>query len=107
MRRAASRRRFGIVRFAAKFRLAGSRGSGVQQKDMIQNAHQHLQLFGLAAPELLGFQSESAFSLSFIFCMNSENSRTSPAILSDISFAPAEVFFGLHLRFVHSAVLRR
>ena len=34
----------------------------------------------------------AAFSLSFIFCMNSENCRISPAILSAISFAPLEVF---------------
>ena len=41
-----------------QFRLAGARGGGVQYENMIKDAHQHLQPFALAAPELLDFQPE-------------------------------------------------
>ena len=41
-----------------QFRLAGARGGGVQQENVVQNAHQHLQPFALAAPELFNFQPQ-------------------------------------------------
>ena len=49
-----------------QFRLAGARGGGVQHKDVVENAHQHLQPFGLAAPEFFDFQPErSLFTIVY------------------------------------------
>ena len=73
--------------------VAGAHGGGVQGKNMIEDAHEHLQPFGLAARCSFSTSSRSvAFSLSFIFNMNSENRRTSSAILSAIVRAAAVVF---------------
>ena len=38
--------------------LAGTRGGGVQHENMVEDAHQHLQPFGLAAPEFFNLQPE-------------------------------------------------
>ena len=69
--------------------VAGADGAGVQREDMIKDAHEILQPFALRAVQL--FDRSVDFSLSFIFCMNSENRRTSSVILSAMSLAMAAV----------------
>ena len=74
---AAHRAAAGVLKMgdlARRIRLAGAHGRAVQRENVVEDAHEHLQPFGLAAPNFSTSSRSVAFSLSFIFCMNSENS---------------------------------